>query len=224
MEAPPEATAPAAARRVVAAEKRKRLVDTAWRSFFERGIVRTTLSAVAVEADVPLGNVYYYFPTKAALVSAVLDAHKQHLARAFAEWDSGAHHPLTPLTRYLHAQAAHSEKIAEQGCHHARLSFDLSQDPDYRPRAGEMLQMHLRWAEKHLQAATGPRPAPHLAVQLISQVQGAIALATALRSPEVLTDEVDRIERWMVNTVEDQLAQSAGEVPHEPWGTGTRHC
>ena len=41
--------------------KRERLVDSARDLFHERGVQRTTLAEVAERAEVPLGNVYYYF-------------------------------------------------------------------------------------------------------------------------------------------------------------------
>src|SRR5689334_14575551 len=54
------------------AGKRERLVESATALFHEQGVHRTTLAEVAERADVPLGNVYYYFKTKDELVGAVL--------------------------------------------------------------------------------------------------------------------------------------------------------
>ena len=41
--------------------KRERLMAAACRLFYEQGVERTTLADIAAAADVPLGNVYYYF-------------------------------------------------------------------------------------------------------------------------------------------------------------------
>jgi len=49
-------------------DKRARLVDGACRAFYEQGVEHTTLADIARIADVPLGNVYYYFKTKDDLV------------------------------------------------------------------------------------------------------------------------------------------------------------
>ena len=54
--------------------KRERLVGAARQMLYEHGVEKTTLADIAAAAGVPLGNVYYYFRTKDALVSAVLDA------------------------------------------------------------------------------------------------------------------------------------------------------
>ena len=45
----------------------------------EQGVERTTLADIANAADVPVGNVYYYFKTKDQLVEAAIDAHAQEL-------------------------------------------------------------------------------------------------------------------------------------------------
>ena len=41
--------------------KRDRLIDAASQLFYEQGVERTTIADIAAAADVPAGNVYYYF-------------------------------------------------------------------------------------------------------------------------------------------------------------------
>src|SRR5215472_18745128 len=60
--------------------KRERLVDSARGLFHEQGVHRTTLAEVADRADVPLGNVYYYFKSKDELLGAVLDCYQEQAA------------------------------------------------------------------------------------------------------------------------------------------------
>ena len=49
-------------------EKRQRLIETATQVMYQQGTHRTTLADVAQASGVPLGNIYYYFKTKDALV------------------------------------------------------------------------------------------------------------------------------------------------------------
>ncbi len=51
-------------------QTRQRLVDTALELFRERGYERTTMRAVAERAGVSVGNAYYYFEGKEALIQA----------------------------------------------------------------------------------------------------------------------------------------------------------
>ncbi len=61
-------------------EKRSRLVAAARKTVHERGVEQTTLALVAAAADVPVGNVYYYFKTKDELLGAVIDAYHNDYA------------------------------------------------------------------------------------------------------------------------------------------------
>ena len=47
----------------------------------QQGIERTTLADIAKAADVPPGNVYYYFKTKDEVIAAVIEAHAQRSRR-----------------------------------------------------------------------------------------------------------------------------------------------
>src|SRR5438132_11481625 len=60
--------------------KRERLVESARALFHEQGVHGTSLAEVADRAGVPLGNVYYYFKTKDALVGAVLNCYLDQAA------------------------------------------------------------------------------------------------------------------------------------------------
>ena len=57
------------------AAKRDRLVAAARTTIHQQGVEKTTLADIAAAADVPVGNVYYYFKTKDELVAAVLDSY-----------------------------------------------------------------------------------------------------------------------------------------------------
>ncbi|GAA3114595.1 hypothetical protein GCM10020254_71350 [Streptomyces goshikiensis] len=54
----------------------------------EQGVATTTLADIARAADVPVGNVYYYFKTKDQLVEAAIDAHAQHLRQLITVLDA----------------------------------------------------------------------------------------------------------------------------------------
>src|SRR6186713_170754 len=76
-------------------DKRVRLVEAAKILIHQQGFSLTTLADIAQHADVPLGNVYYYFKTKEAIGDAVID-------KRMTEWKDTLvqlmHFP-TPLER-----------------------------------------------------------------------------------------------------------------------------
>ena len=75
-------------------DKRARLAAAGQELPHRQGFVRRTLADVATLADVPLGNVYYYyyFETKEALCQAVIEAHAAILTKQFVVWEHGHNH------------------------------------------------------------------------------------------------------------------------------------
>jgi AcrR family transcriptional regulator len=68
---------------------RQQILDTALRLFRERGFEEATMREIATEADVAVGNAYYYFPSKEAIVLAYYDLvqteHERRVHEAFPE-------------------------------------------------------------------------------------------------------------------------------------------
>src|SRR5256885_15370115 len=60
-------------------DKRQRLVEGARLLLHQQGVEKTTLADIAQAANVPAGNVYYYFKTKDELVQAAIDAQAQDI-------------------------------------------------------------------------------------------------------------------------------------------------
>ena len=69
------------------AGKRERLVAAACEVLHEQGVEKTTLADIAQAADVPVGNVYYYFKTKDQLVEAAIKAHGNNLEATLSALD-----------------------------------------------------------------------------------------------------------------------------------------
>ena len=66
------------------ARTRTAIIDAALQLFRERGYEATTMRAVAAEADVSLGNAYYYFKSKEHLIQAFYDRTQLERAEAAA--------------------------------------------------------------------------------------------------------------------------------------------
>src|ERR1700693_3308406 len=67
--------------------KRERLLSAASALLYQQGVENTTLADIAQAADVPLGNVYYYFKTKDEIVTAVIEAHVHDIEETIASVD-----------------------------------------------------------------------------------------------------------------------------------------
>ena len=81
--------------------KRERLVDAADTLFHRKGMSATSLADIAKYADIPIGNVYYYFKTKEELALAAVTRRKEQFRRAYALLDEGFPDPRQRLIESL---------------------------------------------------------------------------------------------------------------------------
>ena len=82
----------------------------------QHGIERTTLADIANAADVPVGNVYYYFKTKDDVIAAVIEAHAQQIKTTLALIDARHRSPKSRLKAFVREFTAQSEIVAQYGC------------------------------------------------------------------------------------------------------------
>jgi TetR/AcrR family transcriptional regulator, transcriptional repressor for nem operon len=162
----------------------------------EQGVHSTTLAQVAERADVPVGNVYYYFKTKDELISAVLDAYVREAGR-LTESLERHRTPQTRLKALVRNWDNQREAVARYGCPMGSLCTELDKIDDSLDKAGAaVLARIIDWAEAQFREL-GQRDARDLAHTLFAGIQGAALLANTFRDPEILTRQTRRLERWI---------------------------
>ena len=177
--------------------KRERLVDAAGQLFHQQGVERTTLAEIATAADVPLGNVYYYFKTKDDIVNAVVDSRLAALDGMFAGLEQAHRSPGTRLKAFFDELAGQAVLISQFGCPFGSLCSELekrAQGADHH--AAQLMQTPIDWAERQFRDMGRANPRA-LAVQLIAAYQGAAVLTHALGSPDLMSREARRVDRWV---------------------------
>jgi TetR/AcrR family transcriptional regulator, transcriptional repressor for nem operon len=176
--------------------KRERLVESATALIHERGVHRTTLADVAGHADVPLGNVYYYFKSKDELVGAVLDCYKNEAA-ALIQGFERHRSPQARLKALVQNWADMRDTVARYGCPMGTLCAELDKADGSRDRdAAAVLALIIDWAESQFRQL-GRRDARDLALALFAGIQGAALLANTFRDPAILTRQARLLERWI---------------------------
>lgn len=178
--------------------KRDRLIEAAKDLFHQQGVERTTLADVAHLAHVPLGNIYYHFRTKEALVEAVLQTHAQDLQAMFAQWELLAN-PRQRLLRFLAAEREAEHTLARYGCPYGGLSQELSKaDHALTAAVVHLFELYLDWTETQFRFLGKDAPeARELAIDLVSSLQGTFVLANCFRSPDLLEHKLQRLESWI---------------------------
>jgi TetR/AcrR family transcriptional regulator, transcriptional repressor for nem operon len=184
--------------------KRERLVEGARRVLHEQGVEATTIANIAAAADVPVGNVYYYFKTKDELIEAAIDAHADHIQTVLAEFERHRT-PRARLKALPLSWPEMADQVARYGCQHGTLCQELAKrDDGLDRRAAKLLALTVDWAEEQFRLM-GRRDARDLAVGLVAAVQGTALLTSSFRDPEIMTRQAHRLARWI-----DELAESRG--------------
>jgi len=177
--------------------KRERLVTAAAQLLHQQGIERTTLADIAQAADVPAGNVYYYFKTKDEVIAAVVEAHAQQIKTTLAFIDSHHRSPRSRLKAFVREFTAQSEIVAQHGCPLGGLCTEIGKRVRGSSFAeAELMRLPIEWAEKQFRSL-GRRDAHDLALDLLAAYEGSALLANTLRDPSLLSGAARRLNRWI---------------------------
>ncbi|MET9215740.1 MULTISPECIES: TetR/AcrR family transcriptional regulator [unclassified Nocardia] len=176
--------------------KRERLVEAAARVFYEQGVEKTTIADIATAADVPVGNVYYYFKTKDQFVHAVIDTHASVLAEIVARIE-----PLPGPAERLKAMIAswvdQRDLAARYGCPTGSLAAELDKRPDaFGGEPARLMSLLIDWARAQF-TELGRPDAAELAIAFVASYQGISLLANTFRDPDLMVTEGARLTRWI---------------------------
>ncbi|ADJ47459.1 TetR family transcriptional regulator [Amycolatopsis mediterranei S699] len=186
--------------------KRERLVTSAGERLHRKGVAATTLADIAQAADVPVGNVYYYFKTKDDLVRAVLEAQVDQVEAMLASFET-LPQPVDRLKALVRRWDEMRDVIARYGCPFGTLASELDRrDDGLDLEAAGPIRRILEWAEIQIRQLGQP-DARELAITLFAGVQGGALLAGALRDPNLMSGQVRHLERW-IDTVAASSTQS----------------
>jgi AcrR family transcriptional regulator len=176
--------------------KRGRLISAAAELLYRQGVQATTLAAIAEAADVPPGNVYYYFKTRDDLVRAVVDARAQEIANVLDALGKRPN-PRSRLKALARTWSDQRDLVAESGCAIGSLCMELNkQDRDLERQSVQLFTPLIEWVGNQFHEM-GRSDSSDLSVTFLSTVEGAALLANNLRDPELLARQVRRLEKWI---------------------------
>jgi AcrR family transcriptional regulator len=181
------ASRPGAAPTEPAAEVRSRILDTASRLFYERGVRAVGVDLVVLEAAVAKTSLYRYFPTKDDLIVAFLEREDVEF---WAQWDSVAAQfaddPAGELDAHMRWIGERLARSNYRGCPQINVAAEFA---EHDHPAREVSRRHMQALRSRLQDIAQrlrvPRPKP-LAAQLAVLVNGAF-VSSGLLSPEEAT-------------------------------------
>ncbi len=168
-------------------DKRERLVQSAMDLMFRQGFNLTTLADIAQEADVPLGNVYYYFKTKESIGDAVIAHCLAELNLRLASY-SAMPHPNERICAFLDHELQNREQTVRYGDGFGSLCQELAkQGGVLATAAANLLSQPSNWLEKQfIELGYSSNEATSKALSYMAKLQGMNLLAATLNKSEYI--------------------------------------
>ena len=177
---------------------RRRIVDAANQLFYRKGYNRTSFSDVVAEADVPRGNIYYYFKTKDEILKAVITHRIEITSTMLAEWDKNISDPLDRLQRFVRILYDSTPALLRSGCPMGSLTVELAKDqPVLKAEAKQLCDRVRGWLVNQFIDLGYPEEARELSLRLLARGQGIIVIALVYQDPGFLERGTQEINRWL---------------------------
>lgn len=195
-------------------DKRIRLIEAAKVLIHQQGFNLTTLADIAQEADVPLGNVYYYFKTKEAIGIAVIEKRAAEWSERLVSW-SEISDPLARLMALVKYGLESIEVTARFGCPIGGLCQELGkQGGPLSDLAAKLLHDILQWSEEQFRALRLEDKAAGLALNLISNVQGMYLLTHTFKDPKLAQRQCEELKIWLEGLANRKIQMPATATVH----------
>lgn len=193
-------------------DTRDKLIEAARDLFHLQGYAQTSVSQILKRAEVNAGSLYYYFPTKEDLLTAVLEWYRDHIEDDLIQLHTA--HIQDPLEKIFGLLDGYRQMLLctefELGCPIGALALELS---NTHPAARSLLLVNFeQWVdcvEKWLIEASDRLPTDTdlrtLALMILSTMEGGMMLAKTYRS----TANFDRSVASLRSYIEMLVAQAA---------------
>ncbi len=178
-------------------DKRSRLIETAANLTYQRGFGKTALADIAHEAKVPLGNVYYYFKTKAEIGEAIIAQRVAEFRMMRQEWEK-SESSQDRLVAFIQMTVGNRNALASSGCPVGSLCAELDKYGGHLAKeASRPFKELLSWIEAQFAALGRGREKKALALHLLSALQGVSLLANCFADPRLVVIEADQLKKWI---------------------------
>ena len=183
---------------MVGTEKRDRLVRAADILFHRNGFEHTSIADIAAAADVPVGNVYYYFKSRGDFVKAVTEHRAESVRARRAEWDALAT-PKDRLLAYVKSFENGIDFFTAHGCPAGGLCVEANkQGGAIAEDASSLFRESLDWLESQFRSmGQSAGEARSNAARILSGRQGSVLIANTFQDPEYIRMEIKRLKQWL---------------------------
>ncbi|SEB52857.1 TetR/AcrR family transcriptional regulator [Terriglobus roseus] len=181
-----------------------RILDAANTLLIDRGYSAFSYADIAEIVAIRKASIHHHFPTKAALVVAVLRRHRERISEGMKALDQGIDDPVLRIKKYFKYWEECIEGQAISFCIGALLGVEMPSLPEeVQVEVRIHFSMLTEWFQKTLKAAAKSRKAElkgTVAAEtqaLIATMHGAMLTARATNDPRIFREithlAIDRI-------------------------------
>jgi AcrR family transcriptional regulator len=179
------------------ADSRTRLLNAAEKVAYRYGFTTASIADIAKQAQVPLGNIYYYFKTKDEIGGAIINQRVSRFRNTLRELDK-ADSPAERLCGFVQLKIDNCEGLARGGCPVGTLCTELQKHGGPVSRKSRVLFAEaLDWMEAQFKALGKEEDSRGLAIHLLSATQGVSVLAHTFHNPSLVKLEAARLKKWI---------------------------
>ena len=177
---------------------KQRIVLAANQLFYRKGFSQTSFSDVVNEADVPRGNIYYYFKSKEEILKAVIRYRLDTIAGMLAEWDKSIKEPSKRLERFVRIMYDGTPALLRSGCPMGSLAMEFAKgDQELKGEAKKLFDLFQRWLANQFSDMGYANEAHDLSLQLLARGQGLIVVAQVYQDPGFLERGTQELNNWI---------------------------
>ncbi len=178
--------------------KKERLIDSAATLFHKNGLMATSLADIAKHADIPIGNVYYYFKTKDDLALAAMLKRKEQFTAAYSMLSDNIEDPRARLIEAVNYYAKVRNDYTRYGCPIGKIINDTDTEKDPIAQSTALIFADfVAWAGEQFRQLGHGTDSKKMAISLIAGIQGATIMAKSFCQPQILADETARLVEWL---------------------------
>ena len=129
----------------------QRIMDVAHQLLIERGFSAFSYADIAEAVEIRKASIHHHFPTKTALVVAVLERHRLRMQEAHAALDQHVSSPIDRLKKYVDYWEACIRNMTEPFCIAALLGAELPGLPEeVQTEVGKHFTCLRQWIAKNM--------------------------------------------------------------------------
>lgn len=182
---------------------KQRIIEAANALFYHKGFNRTSFTDIVDAANVPRGNIYYYFKTKDEILEAAIDYRLHRIRQMLENWSGEYRTPIERLHRFLDILDNSSDALVRYGCPMGTLNLELGKEQqDLQEKAENLFKVFEMWLADQFSELGYAGRAHEFALRVMAFGQGISVITYIHHDPSFTKREKERLANWL-----DQLAE-----------------